>query len=57
MPDLPRAPERPTAHAVEPAQEDSDERADLSRLLASGPFPAALRAAIADSGLSLDRIR
>jgi len=31
-------------------------RTDLSRLLASGPFPDALRAAIADSGLSLDRI-
>jgi hypothetical protein len=30
---------------------------DLSRLLASGPFPAALRTAIADSGLSLDRIQ
>ena len=31
--------------------------AELSRLLTSGPFPDALRAAIADSGLSLDRIQ
>ena len=31
--------------------------AELARLLASGPFPAALRAAIAGSGLSLDRIQ
>ena len=30
---------------------------DLPRLLASGPFAAALRAAIAGSGLSLDRIQ
>lgn len=57
MPDLPRVPERVSAYPAEPAQADPDERADLSRLLASGPFPAALRAAIADSGLSLDRIR
>jgi hypothetical protein len=31
--------------------------ADLDRLLVQGPFPAALRAAIGQSGLSLDRIR
>jgi hypothetical protein len=34
-----------------------DRSADLDRLLAHGPFPAALRAAIGASGLSLDRIR
>lgn len=33
------------------------QRAELSRLLACGPFPDALRAAIAGSGLSLDRIQ
>ncbi|GAA2153560.1 hypothetical protein GCM10009760_51400 [Kitasatospora kazusensis] len=32
-------------------------RTELDRLLASGPFPAALRAAIRASGLGLDRIR
>ncbi|WP_410585939.1 hypothetical protein [Amycolatopsis sp. lyj-23] len=31
--------------------------ADFDRLLTQGPFPAALRAAIGQSGLSLDRIR
>ncbi|WP_410608201.1 hypothetical protein [Amycolatopsis sp. lyj-109] len=35
----------------------ADRSADLDRLLAQGPFPAALRAAIGESGLSLDRIR
>ena len=40
-----------------PARGESEGCDDLSRLLASGPFSAALRAAIADSGLSLDRIR
>ena len=33
-----------------------EERSELARLLASGPFADALRAAIAESGLSLDRI-
>src|SRR5436309_1108793 len=32
-------------------------RSDLARLLAGGPFPEALRAAIKGSGLSLDRIQ
>src|ERR1700760_2644743 len=32
-------------------------RAELARLLAGGPFPDALRAAIKGSGLSLDRIQ
>ena len=35
----------------------ADAGLDLDRLLASGPFTAALRAAIAGSGLSLDRIQ
>ncbi|WP_290052151.1 hypothetical protein [Amycolatopsis solani] len=35
----------------------AERSADLNRLLAQGPFPAALRAAIGESGLSLDRIR
>ncbi|VVJ18381.1 Uncharacterised protein [Amycolatopsis camponoti] len=35
----------------------ADRSADLERLLSDGPFPAALRAAITESGLSLDRVR
>ncbi|MGV9293929.1 hypothetical protein [Amycolatopsis sp. NPDC003676] len=35
----------------------AERSADLERLLAHGPFPLALRAAIEDSGLSLDRVR
>ena len=55
---MPPTPQRPSAHAAAPAQADPPGRGpDLSQLLASGPFPAALRAAIADSGLSLERIR
>jgi transcriptional regulator with XRE-family HTH domain len=53
---MPTLPERLSAHAAVPAGNDPEERADLPRLLASGPFPDALRAAIAESGLSLDRI-
>lgn len=55
---MPSTPQRPSADAAAPAHPDPDaRRPDLSRLLARGPFPAALRAAIADSGLSLDRIQ
>jgi hypothetical protein len=51
VPDLPTNPDTP-------AIADFETRAhDLARLLASGPFPAALRTAIAHSGLSLDRIQ
>jgi hypothetical protein len=49
---------------VAPASTNSDtasdiasDTADLDRLLAVGPFPAALRAAIQASGLGLDRIQ
>ncbi|MEU5693145.1 hypothetical protein [Actinosynnema sp. NPDC020468] len=35
----------------------AESSADLARLLAEGPFPDALRAAIDASGLSLDRVR
>ena len=36
---------------------DRGEQAELSRLLAAGPFDVALRAAIRARGLGLDRIR
>jgi hypothetical protein len=55
---MPSTPQRPSADAAASAQADPEgRRPDLSRLLACGPFPAALRAAIDDSGLSLDRIQ
>lgn len=50
--DLPTTPTTPTPTPLSPPAP-----ADLPRLLASGPFPAALRAAIAGSGLSLDRLQ
>ena len=47
----------PTPRTAPQPQPQPLPHANLSHLLASGPFPAALRAAIAGSGLSLDRIQ
>ena len=55
---MPSTPQHPSGDAAASTPDGSAGRgADLARLLACGPFPAALRAAIADSGLSLDRIQ
>ncbi|MBF9067086.1 hypothetical protein [Streptacidiphilus fuscans] len=42
---------------TQPARERRPLDPSLTALLRTGPFPEALRAAVADSGLSLDRIR
>lgn len=46
-----------TIAARDPRGHRTSESDELTRLLELGPFPAALRAAIAASGLSLDRIQ